>query len=192
MIFGVDLGTRRIALACPEAFFVWSANIDTARGRREFPDEIAAGAELGRQSLEAIAQFGYTGHVFYYERPLAGFLPGGKRNIRTAVGQGLSAGAALTFLPGERRQITSASEWKKELCGNGSAKPADYRRWLEEHQPSLAALCGQDEDRSAAFCIGLYGAGLASRSPVSDPLSGGVLRNARGRRPDVQAGGRPG
>lgn len=85
-------------------------------------------------------------------------------NTKTAIGQGLSAGALLGCLPGTPMECSN-SQWKKELIGRGNAKPDEYVRWLADHHPSLAALCGEDEDLAAAHCIALW-AGLAQGSSL--------------------------
>lgn len=156
MIFGVDLGTRRVALACPEASWVFAASLEGARLKREYSHEAEAGAELGARAAMAVYEaFGYAGgHQFYWERPLV------HPNARTAIGQGISFGALSTHLPGTLYEISN-SQWKKALCGSGNADKDAIRGWLEEHQPALAALCGENQDLIDATCIGLYGADLA-------------------------------
>jgi len=54
--------------------------------------------------------------------------------------------------------------WKKEVCGKGNADKQFVREWLESAYPSYAALCGCNQDRVDAACIGLYGVKLADRS----------------------------
>lgn len=162
MIIGVDLGTRRVALAAPWAEWVYRDDVERAAAKRDYPLEVDAGRALGARARSAVISavrsnlLPQVGLEFWFERPMAGFLPGGKRNVRTAVGQGLSGGAVLSQLPGSLHQIDSASTWKKELTGDGAAKPAGYRAWLTEHHPPLAALCAEDEDLFAASCIGLW------------------------------------
>lgn len=171
-IIGVDLGTRRVALACPEVGWCYRDDLESASGKRDYPGPVDAGRALGARSRTAIMdavsgyRFGIIGLEFWFERPFAGYLPGGKRNVRTAVGQGLSAGALLSQLPGSLHEIDSASTWKKELLGDGSAKPADYQRWLTHHHPTLTEAVGADEDLAAAHCIALW-AQLAQGSRVS-------------------------
>lgn len=169
-VIGVDLGTRRVALACPQYGLVFRTDLENARGRRDYPDEAEVGRALGAQCRTTVMLWvsqglPVLGLEFWFERPLAGFLAGGKRNVRTAVGQGLSGGALVGQLPGSLHQIDSASTWKKELIGDGHAKPADYRAWLEAHHPTLAALCGSDEDLAAATCIGLWAVAQARDVP---------------------------
>lgn len=163
MIFGVDLGTRRVALACPELCFVWSVDISNAAGKRDYPLEADAGFRLGQLAHRAV--IGLVGErrelKFFYERPVSG--KGPKQNIRTAVGQGISAGATLSRLPGDLIEVSS-STWKKELIGHGHADKERCRAWLEEHQPTLAEACGEDQDAIDATCIALYGGVLLAQA----------------------------
>lgn len=163
MIFGVDCGTRRLAIACPATMFVWSTSLERAADRREFSSEIDAGAELGRRAREAI--FDHHGRVvarsvwlFLAERP---FLRTSRPNVQTAVGMALSAGAALSQLPGTVDLLKHPSLWKKALCDNGNADKDEVRRVVTEREPTLAALCGEDENRFDAVGIALAGPFLA-------------------------------
>ena len=162
-VVGVDLGTRRVAMVVPALSLVFRADVENAAGRRDYPAEADAGRALGAQCRTQLFIWFSTGLPvlgleFYFERPVTHAGP--RKNIRTAVGQGLSAGALLGQLPGSLYEVSN-TQWKKELIGDGHAKPEVYRAWLTEHHPALAALCGQDEDLAAASCIGLW-AELAS------------------------------
>jgi hypothetical protein len=103
------------------------------------------------------------GLEFWFERPVVQHGP--HANVGTAVGQALSAGALLAQLPGTPCEIRAASTWKKELIGNGRAKPEQYRQWLTDNHPAFAEACGEDEDLAAAHCIALW-AGLAQGSQL--------------------------
>lgn len=168
MIIGVDLGTRRVALACPDTQWSYRDDLERTAGRRDYPSEAEAGRALGARCRTAIlaavsgGQLPLLGLEFWFERPVTGAGP--KRNIRTAVGQGISAGALLGQLPGTPLEVSS-TQWKKELIGRGHAKPAEYVAWLADHHPSLAQACGADEDLAAAHCIALWAA-LASRGDL--------------------------
>lgn len=152
MIFGLDLATRRVAIACPEIGWVWRSDTESARDKRTFKTETEAGVELGRRALAALLteELASQQNFFLYERPFV------RMNARTAVGQALSAGALIAFLPGSCVQIDN-NTWKKDLCGLGSADKDDIRTWLEDCEPSLAALSGSDQDLIDATCIALYG-----------------------------------
>lgn len=155
MIIGVDLGTRRVALACPEAMWCYRDDTQNAAGKRDYPGEVDAGKALGARArtalLDAMARgaLPYLGIEFWFERPMA------FANTKTAIGQGMSLGALMGQLPGSIHECSN-SQWKKELIGRGDAKPHQYQQWLKDDHPSLAALCGEDEDLAAAHCIALW------------------------------------
>lgn len=161
--YGVDLGTRRIALACPEVGLVWHAHTTSAADMRRYPSEAEAGRELGRRTLETLAEWNFwhglaDDRLFICERPFAGHRV---MNIRTAIGQGVSAGAAVGQLPGRLLMLDSPGSWKKALCGNGSADKDEIRAWIEQHHPALAAACNGVEDCYDAVGIALAGPELA-------------------------------
>lgn len=162
MIFGVDLGTRRLAIACPSAGYVWVDSLERAATRRDFATEVQAGSELGKRARLALlrAELAYAEtNLFIAERPLLHRHP---PNVKTAVGMGLSAGAALADMPGRVVLLEHPSLWKKALCDNGNASKNDIRTWLETHHPACAALCGESEDAFDAVGIALGGSILAS------------------------------
>jgi hypothetical protein len=165
-IYGVDLGTRRIAIACPETELVWSVDLAAGKGsaanKRQFPTEFDAGRELGRQLAGFLfdwqdGEYVDTEDVFVAERP---FVKRPNGSVRTAIGQALSGAAALTMLPGRVVLIEQAT-WKMELCGNGHANKDDVRAWIEQRYPALAEACIGDENRFDAVGIALGSAVLA-------------------------------
>lgn len=161
-VYGVDLGTRRIAIACPEIEMVWSSDTEGSRDKRQFASEFDAGRELGRRLLGFLFDWQHgelldTDDVFVAERPVVGRPHG---NVRTAIGQALSGAAALAGLPGRVMFIEQAL-WKKALCDNGAASKDDIRAWIEGRHPSLAEACGENENRFDAVGIALGSAALA-------------------------------
>lgn len=156
MIFGLDLGTRRVAVACPEDLFTFEVSVEGARARREHPSEWDAGAEMGQRVAEEVyARYGLSAsHEFFAERPFPR-THGKGANPRTAVGQALSLGALATHLPG-RLTAHEPRIWKKELLGNGNAGKDVIRTWLTTHRPALAAAAGS-QDLCDAFCIATHG-----------------------------------
>lgn len=154
MIVGVDLGTRRAALAAIDAGWVWSVDLGTARGKRDFPSEIEAGKRLGFLAGEALHQAlisGYEDLRFFYERPVV------FKNVNTSVGQALAAGAFFARLTGVFTQIYPSAVWKKEVIGSGNASKDDTRAWVESEYPTLAAACEGIEDRFDAVAICEFG-----------------------------------
>lgn len=190
MIFGLDLGTRRATVACPQDRFVFTVSLESAKNRRLFEYEQEAGGEMGRQVSEAIYErYGYSGgHAFFAERPFPR-THGKGANPRTAVGQSISLGALSTHLPG-RLHAELPHVWKKELLGNGNAGKDLITSWLTAHRPTLAEVA-RTQDELDAFCVGVYGESVvAARSlPADEPV--GVLRG-QARRTDEPAGDRRG
>ena len=167
-VVGVDLGTRRVALAIPKLGLLFRTDTEKASGRRDYVSEVDAGKALGARCRSQLllwvgeGRLPVLGMEFWFERPVTHSGP--RKNIRTAVGQGLSAGALLAQLPGSLHEVSN-TQWKKELIGDHHAPPAAYRGWLTTHHPSLAAPCGSDEDLAAAHCIALWA--MASARDVS-------------------------
>lgn len=156
MIVGVDLGTRRVALACIDADWVWSVDLGTARSKREYPSEIEAGVELGVRARAASVNVLVEDRIrFFYERPIV------FKNINTSVGQALSAGAFFAQLSGVFTQIYPSAVWKKEVIGNGNASKDDTRTWVESKYPALAEACEDVEDRFDAVAICEFGRRMA-------------------------------
>lgn len=159
MNIGVDLGTRRIALACPEVDFAFSDELKGVRLKRDYPGEWDAGYALGRRAALAMSRAGFLpGHAvkFYFERPMS------FKSARTAIGQAFSAGAVFSQLvPFGHAIELSNTTWKKELIGHGNADKDTCRGWLEGNYPALAEICGEDQDLVDAHCIALW-AELAS------------------------------
>lgn len=54
--------------------------------------------------------------------------------------------------------------WKKEVLGNGNAGKDEVRRYLDDRDSAYSVLCGNDQDRYDAACIGLYGYIIATRA----------------------------
>lgn len=168
----MDLGTRKIALACPEIEMVWSTSVDTPRLRRQFPDEFDAGTELGRRVRAFLEEWyatsstydgarwdGPADSLFVAERP---FLRSARPNVKTATGMALSGAAALAQQPGRIVLLKHPSLWKKALSGYGNLDKDGIRAWIDSRHPALAAACGQNQDRYDACGIALGGAVLAS------------------------------
>ena len=161
-IFGVDLGTRRISVAEAETGWLYECSLETTRLKRQFPTETDAGQQLGQLAADQIGvNFGYANHHFFCERPVT--LRGPRQNIRTAVGQGLSAGAVIAHLPGTTHVVEN-SQWKLEVIGSGNADKDAIARWLADYQPALAAVCAQTQDGADAFCIALYGGAFLAQA----------------------------
>ncbi len=156
MIYGLDLGTRRLAAACAETGWCDLLELKSA-GKHAVPIE-NAGKYLA-EWLEVIGPWQSTDiePVFYAERPFVGRPHG---NVRTAIGQALTVGGVLAQAPGSIYLIEQA-EWKKAIIGRGNASKEDIARWLAQEHPSLSEAAHGNQDLIDAFCISFYGRGLA-------------------------------
>lgn len=158
MIYGLDLGTRRIAVACAETGW-WGVKKVRDSGKHAVPIE-ESGYELGLWLAEVMPLDLQA--VFYIERPFVGRPHG---NVRTAIGQALTVGGVLAQAPGETHLIEQA-EWKKAVVGSGNASKADIWEWLAATHPALSEAADGDQDVIDAFCISLYGRRLAGSGGV--------------------------
>lgn len=158
MIYGLDFGTRRLAIACAESG--WCAQVHLPdSGKRTVRIE-DAGEQLARwlnQLPDAPWQINDIDPRFYAERPFVGRPHG---NVRTAIGQALTVGGVLAQAPGEIYLVEQA-EWKKAVVGSGNASKGAIAEFLERHYGALSAAAGGDQDIIDAFCISLYGRELA-------------------------------
>jgi Holliday junction resolvasome RuvABC endonuclease subunit len=58
----------------------------------------------------------------------------------------------------------NVGKWKKEVIGDGHASKEAVRNYLLERDSAYADLCGSDQDRFDAACIGYYGVILSDRA----------------------------
>lgn len=147
MIFGVDIGTRRIAVACikPVVFDVLHLP-PLKRGQRE--DISHALHCLGwwiQQNIPPTA-------LILVEKPIA--MHGAKQNIGTVMRMSMTVGAILTAHAGPAYLVDNAV-WKVHTVGNARASKPDIAGWLAAHHPTFAEACGKDQDLCDATCIAL-------------------------------------
>lgn len=60
--------------------------------------------------------------------------------------------------------LVNVGKWKKEVIGDGHASKEAVRNYLLERDSAYADLCGSDQDRFDAACIGYYGVILSDRA----------------------------
>jgi len=90
------------------------------------------------------------------------------RGVQSSLQVAHTFGAVLATI-GETHPHTnvvtvSVASWKKAVVGKGNASKEEVRCWLEQAYPAYAVLCGSDQDRIDATCIGLYGVQLHERA----------------------------
>jgi Holliday junction resolvasome RuvABC endonuclease subunit len=173
VIYGIDVGMRRVAVACPERGEAWALKV---------PDKV--------DHVDAMHFISaYVGQLV----PIAArvwiesVIQGGNGNVQTAVKMGMTAGAIIGALPNRQVRLVAISSWKMAVCGHGGIDKDDVRWWLDESSPALAAACEGDQDRYDATCIALYGQiwrpdQLDAPRRVRKRAQGALLR---GRRPEA-------
>ena len=158
-VLGIDLGTRKAAL---------SLFIDTELFlARDFES---------RESSPRQQQLRYLAQVVYdfcdnYEPDwvwIEGIIVGNNRKYSLALAE--VKGAILSELALlEEKQLfgidwVDNTRWKKEIIGSGNATKEEIQNWVKENHPPYAVLCGEDQDKYDATCIGLYGVRIVERS----------------------------
>lgn len=154
--YGLDLGTRRLAVACAANGRFWVQKLPGS-GKKTVPIE-EAGFLLGQWLSDLYAVFpADTEAQFWAERPFVGRPHG---NVRTAIGQALTAGGVIAQAPGQVHLLEQA-EWKRAVVGRGNASKADVAAWLAGAHPALSEAADGDQDVADAFCLSLYGQAVA-------------------------------
>lgn len=151
MIYGVDLGTRRIAVVEPGSLH--AAELWLPRLRRGEAEDV-------QSALRALASWFITtvppDAEVWVEAPISGH-----GNVRTAIRMAETCGAVLAAHVGRARKV-NLSTWKARVIGHGHADKPTIRRWLTDHHPALATVCGESQDLVDAACVALYGTEVAS------------------------------
>lgn len=143
MIWGVDLGTRKVNLIGFDGPIL-----------RTIADIVAPPSSRGeeldhiRAEIETITYYDSEPVIFVEEPPKV-------RNMRTFLHLAQTCGAVMS-LPCPTYCVPVAS-WKKATVGKGNASKQEVSTWLRENYGAYYDLCGADQDRVDATCIGLYG-----------------------------------
>lgn len=152
VIFGCDLGSRRIAVACPELGYAAAMRMPKRSGKTT-PDNAAEDATaisvFVREHVPAEA-------VLWVEKAIVGE----SNNRQTAIHMGIANGAAIGAHLGESHLVLPMV-WKKAVVGYGHADKDQIASWLERTHPSLSAACENDQDLRDATCVALYGRAAA-------------------------------
>lgn len=175
MIYGCDIGTRRVAIAGPDLMRAALSLPDPPTGKGLFttPREL----QLLGGFIAAVVP---PGAILWIERP---FMGRPNTNVNTAIRLGMSVGAILSRHAGVGNVVDQAT-WKAEIVGSGSASKPDVTGWLWRSDPAEAEACNGDQDLIDATCIRRYGV-LASEDRLE--VQRGVQRARRPRRRDVRA-----
>jgi Holliday junction resolvasome RuvABC endonuclease subunit len=151
-LLGIDLGTRKVALAV----FVESELVQAYV--HETPEEMARDLQLRELGGLAhdIGQLHGTDSVWIEDTII-----GNNRKYSIQLGQVMGAVLAgmghLRLSQGTDIQRVDNRVWKREVLGKGHASKDEVKDYIVVTYPAYAPLCGDDQDLYDAACIGLYG-----------------------------------
>ena len=142
MIWGVDLGTRKLAFFALDALHTGSyvANVPVSNRGLELTD-------LQKQMCR-ILEIDPEPVIFIEEPPKV-------RNMRTFLHLAQTCGMVLSYPA--RTYCVPVASWKKATVGKGNASKEEVASWFREEYPAHYDLCAGDQDRVDAACICLYG-----------------------------------
>lgn len=156
---GIDLGIRKTALAA------WGENglVLTEAWETPSPHRANQLSDLAMYAMGFAAM--WEPDYIFIEDTLVG------NNVKYSLQLTEHKGALLAAL-GPLMRLTGLKGvfmvnnkvWKKEVLGNGNSTKEDVRHYLESQDGAYPALCGNDQDRIDAACIGLYGYIIAKRA----------------------------
>lgn len=172
-VMGVDLGIRKIA------YSIWDKGVLVGAYAYETN-------ELVRYDELEVAS-NWLGEAVTYEKPdlvvIEETLVGNntKYSIKLAQMMGavlanLSVVKQYAIADGWDFDILTANvkQWKKDVIGNGNASKELIREHVISWDSAYSVLCGRDQDRFDAACIGYYGLILHARAvALTGQLPGG-------------------
>jgi len=152
IVCGIDLGARKVAI---------STFVD---GELTLAQSLEVPKTTRARELRTLGEwtFGYTkiANYAFVEEPLIG------RGVRSSLQIAQTAGAVMSAMGGllaiDSRFVDNKT-WKKQVVGNGNASKEMIEEWLKRTHPAYAALCGSNQDRIDAACIGIYGVQVLER-----------------------------
>jgi len=159
-VMGIDLGIAKIA------YSLWEND-------RLVETNSVSVEMMGKRALQLTTLMDYIAAQVLHFRPdhvvIEDVLIGNNRKYSIKLAQ--TMGAVLAGLGrlteygwyGETIPV-NVGKWKKEVIGNGHAGKEDIRNYLLERDSAYAELCGSDQDRFDAACIGYYGVILSERA----------------------------
>ncbi len=163
-VIGIDLGKRKAAYAIWEDGALVLTGAREARPKHRALELEVIGEWMHEVVWEAALGRGLSKPYVFVEEPLVG------RSVRASLEVAMTYGAVLAALAdmhNERRiEIHGANvrHWKKGTIGNGNAGKDEVRNYITGINSSYPALCGHDQDRIDAACIGYYGVLTAARA----------------------------
>lgn len=175
MDYGVDVGQRKVAVACPEEGWARAYTVH----------ESTPHLEKSALSYWLVEQLdGDTDARLWVESAVVA----GARNLQSSIGIAMTVGALISDHPTRQVTLVPPSTWKKTVTGHGEYDKQQVAEWLEQHHPALAEACRKpsgklDQDRVDATCLGLHGRiasselGLARARRVPRSRSHSFLRS---------------
>jgi hypothetical protein len=144
MDYGVDVGMRRLAVACPETGVVKAYKLPVSDDRATELHQLQTWAQVAIPPGSRVwveAQFQQPGL--------------GTTAIKLAMTSAVVLASAAAS--GGMGTLVPPSTWKMVVCGNGGLDKVGVAAWLATNHPALSAACDGDQDQIDACCIGLYG-----------------------------------
>lgn len=147
MRYGVDVGSRRIAIACPALGWARAYSVPASTPARE-KHLLAVWAE---HTIPRGSQ------VFVEAAVVAG-----AKNLQSTIKVAMAVGAIISALPGRHVELIAVGSWKKEVCGKGNLDKDGVVDWLLSAHMDLAVACQDskgrmDQDRVDATCLAMVG-----------------------------------
>lgn len=166
LIYGVDVGSRRLAIADPRQPHYEIFKLKAMRSGHKV-DQTFDIPLMGDWLADTVPR----GALIVLEKPFKGSVAG---NIGTAVRLSQVAGAVIAKHRGRCIQIVPGT-WKKAVIGNGGADKPAIQDWVRHNYPAIAAACEEDQDLYDAACMGLYGQLLTTgQMEVSSQVLGSI------------------
>lgn len=159
VVVGIDVGIAKVAWS------VW--NDDTLVGVGAYaskePNRAFVLEDIYTNISTAVSPF-YPDFIFIEET-----LIGNNRKYSIQLSQ--TIGAVLAALASDAPiYLVNVSTWKKEVLGNGKADKTAIRDYVKGRDSAYAVLCGSDQDKYDAACIGYYGVLISERAELlADP-----------------------
>ena len=162
-IMGVDLGTRKIAYA------IWEDGVLVETDAYESAEHQPRHVQLMdvHDWIYEVAQNTNPDHIFI-EETLVG------NNVKYSIQLSQVMGAVMVSLGLHALEhfcgiyLVNVSRWKADVIGSGRADKQKIRSWLYERDTAYSVLCGNDQDRFDAACIGYYGCLIADRAEATE------------------------
>ena len=165
-VVGVDLGIRKLA------YSIWRGGELTAVGAVESKagmrqDELFEVADYLHQALYELVEIQKANVLVVIEEPLIGNNRKYSMKIAQTYGAVLASLAMVDANPEDGTLEVlevNVGTWKKQVIGDGHADKESIRNYIRVVNQRYSDLCGYDQDKYDAACVGLYGVLLSARA----------------------------